>query len=64
MVNNDQYKIGTIVTLKKTHPSGTIEWEVVRVGADIKIVSTIKPTLFLMFTRREFNKKVLKIISF
>ncbi|RTZ68907.1 MAG: hypothetical protein DSZ21_00885 [Tenericutes bacterium] len=34
-----------------------------RLGADIKIASTIKPSLFLMFTRREFNKKVLKVIS-
>jgi len=63
MLNNNEYQIGTIVTLKKPHPSGTVEWKVVRLGADIKIVSTIKPTLFLMFTRREFNKKVLKIVS-
>jgi len=63
MLNNDDYKIGTIVTLRKSHPSGTVEWRVIRLGADIKIASTIKPSLFLMFTRREFNKKVLKVIS-
>jgi len=25
MLNNDEYKIGTIVKLKKPHPSGTVE---------------------------------------
>lgn len=63
MLNNDQYTIGTIVKLKKPHPSGTIEWEVIRLGADIKIKSTIKKDLFIMMTRRDFNKKVQEIIK-
>lgn len=63
MVTNDQYAIGTIVQLKKSHPSGTTEWEVIRLGADIKIRSTLKPDLYIMFTRREFNHKVIKIIT-
>ena len=32
-----EYKLGSIVTMKKDHPCGTNEFEVVRVGADIKI---------------------------
>ncbi len=63
MLSNDQYKLGTIVSLKKPHPSGTEEWEVIRLGADIKIKSTIKKDLFIMMTRRDFNKKVKEIIS-
>lgn len=63
MLNNDDYEIGTIVELKKPHPSGTTEWEVIRLGADIKIKSTIKKDLFIMMTRRDFNKKVKKIIT-
>lgn len=62
MIKNEDYKIGSIVTLRKPHPSGTVEWEVVRVGADIKIKSTISNSLFIMFTRREFNRKVKEII--
>ena len=63
MINNEDYKIGTIVSLVKPHPSGTTEWEVVRVGADIKIQSKKEKTLFLMFTRRDFNKRVKAIIK-
>ncbi len=29
--------IGDIVTLKKQHPCGSKEWEVLRVGADFRI---------------------------
>ena len=64
MLNNDQYKIGTIVTLKKPHPSGTTEWEVVRLGADIKIKSTIEKTLFIMMPRKDFNRKVNIIVKY
>ena len=35
MVND--YKLGSIVMMKKPHPCGKNEWEIVRVGADIKI---------------------------
>ena len=64
MVNNNEYKLGTIVELKKTHPSGTVEWEVIRLGADIKIRSTIDKGLFIMMGRKRFNRKVEKIIKF
>lgn len=63
MIKNEDYKIGSIVVLRKPHPSGTIEWEVVRLGADIKIKSTISNGLFLMFTRREFNRNVKEVIK-
>lgn len=64
MLNNDQYKIGTIVSLKKPHPSGTTEWEVIRLGADIKIKSTIEKTLFIMMPRKDFNRKVQTIVKY
>ena len=34
---NKNYKLGSIVMMKKDHPCGTNKWEVVRMGADIKI---------------------------
>ncbi len=64
MLSNDQYQLGTIVTLKKSHPSGTKEWEVVRLGADIKIKSTIRNDLYLMFDRKDFNRRVGQVIKF
>ena len=32
-----EIKLGDIVRLKKRHPCGSYEWEVVRLGADIGI---------------------------
>ena len=29
------YQLNSIVIMKKPHPCGTNEWEIVRVGADI-----------------------------
>ncbi len=31
------YEVGDIVTLKKQHPCGSREWEVLRVGADFRL---------------------------
>ncbi len=31
------YEVGDIVKLKKKHPCGSFEWEILRVGADFKI---------------------------
>ena len=36
-MENKDYKLGSIVIMKKQHPCGTNEWEIVRLGADIKI---------------------------
>lgn len=32
-----QFEIGDIVQLKKPHPCGSYEWEILRVGADFKL---------------------------
>ena len=32
-----EYKLGSIVVMKKDHPCGSNEWEITRLGADIKI---------------------------
>ena len=29
-----EYNIGTVVALKKGHPCGTNEWEIIRTGAE------------------------------
>ena len=38
MVEN--FNLGDIVQMKKQHPCGTYEFEIIRVGADIKIKCT------------------------
>lgn len=32
-----QYEVGDIVRLKKKHPCGADEWEILRVGADFRL---------------------------
>lgn len=60
--NNLNYKIGTKVTMKKQHPCGANEWEIIRLGADIKI-KCLNCNRALFMPRIEFNKKIKKIIS-
>ena len=58
-----EYKVGSIVMMKKNHPCGTNEWEVIRVGADIKI-KCVKCGRPIMIPRIEFNKKLKKVIEY
>lgn len=58
---SNDYTIGTRVIMKKQHPCGTNLWEIIRVGADIKIKClNCNRTLFM--PRIEFNKKLKKIV--
>lgn len=58
-----EYKLNSIVKMKKDHPCGTNEWEIIRVGADIKI-KCLNCGRCIMLPRIEFNKKLKKVISF
>lgn len=62
MENNLKYDIGTKVVMKKQHPCGSNEWEVTRVGADIKI-KCLNCGRTILIPRIEFNKKLKKIIT-
>ena len=58
-----EYKVGSIVIMKKNHPCGTNEWEITRTGADIKI-KCINCGRSIMLPRIEFNKKLKKVITY
>ena len=58
-----EYKIGSIVKMKKDHACGTNEWEITRIGADIKI-KCINCGRSIMLPRIDFNKKLKKIINY
>lgn len=49
--------------MKKQHPCGTNEFEITRVGADIKI-KCCNCERCIMLPRIEFNKKIKKVITF
>ena len=59
---NNEYKLNSIVTMKKEHPCGRNEWVIRRIGADIKIKCQ-KCGRSIMLPRIEFNKKLKKVIS-
>ena len=54
------YKLGSIVVMKKEHPCKTNRFQIVRVGADIKI-KCLNCGRLVMMSRVEFNKKIKKV---
>lgn len=59
MVDKD-YDLHDVVEMKKQHPCGTNRWEVIRMGADIRIKCQGCGQLVLM-PRREFERKMKKV---
>jgi hypothetical protein len=52
-----EIRIGDVVRLRKPHPCGGYEWQVVRLGADIGIVCQTCQRRVLL-PRREFEKRI------
>lgn len=57
-----KYGLGDVVRLKKPHPCGSYEWEITRMGADIKI-RCCKCNRQVMLPRSKFEKRIKQIIS-
>ncbi len=55
-------RLGDVVRLRKQHPCGGYEWDVVRLGADIGIKCRTCGRRLLL-TRRKFEKSVKKLVS-
>ncbi|HFL3599924.1 TPA: DUF951 domain-containing protein [Clostridioides difficile] len=55
-------KIGDIVELKKQHACGCKEFEIIRMGMDIKIKCT-KCSRLIMLDRETLEKRVKKLIK-
>lgn len=60
MIN--EYDIGTKVIMKKPHACGENKWEVIRMGADIKI-KCLGCDRIVMMNRNKFEKDAKKVIS-
>jgi len=58
----DSFDLGDIVEMKKQHPCGSSEFEVIRLGADIKIKCT-GCSRIIMLPRSKFQKDAKKIIK-
>jgi hypothetical protein len=57
-----RYSIGDIVRTKKTHPCGGDLWEVIRVGADMKI-RCCQCGRIVMLDREKFMKRVKQTVK-
>lgn len=55
-----KYKLNDIVTLKKGHPCGENQWEILRTGVDIKL-KCLGCEKVVWLERPEFEKRVRKI---
>lgn len=56
------FDLGDIVEMKKEHPCGSKEWEIIRIGADIKI-KCCTCSRIVMIPRSKFEKDVKKVIK-
>jgi len=57
-----EIKIGDVVRLRKKHPCGSDEWQVVRLGADIGI-KCLKCRHRVLLERSVFERRVKEFIS-
>lgn len=54
------YDLHDIVEMKKQHPCGVNAWEIIRLGADIKLKCTGCHHIVMM-PRREFERKMKRV---
>ncbi|CAM4320875.1 DUF951 domain-containing protein [Lacicoccus alkaliphilus] len=57
-----EYELNDIVEMKKQHPCGNSNFQIIRMGADIKIKCT-ECARTIMMTRRDFEKRMKRIIT-
>ena len=58
----EKIELGSVVIMKKSHPCGENLWEVVRLGADIKLKCK-KCERIVLIDRPKFNKNLKKVVS-
>ena len=57
-----EINLGDIVRLRKAHPCGSYEWEVVRVGADIGL-KCLKCQRRVLLARDVFRRRVKTVVA-
>jgi hypothetical protein len=59
---DNKYALGDIVEMKKQHPCGSKQWEIVRTGADFRI-KCVGCAHQVMLARTKFEKSVKKVVK-
>ncbi|RVU70456.1 MULTISPECIES: DUF951 domain-containing protein [Lactobacillus] len=62
MIKNDAYNLADTVQMKKPHACQKNDWEILRLGADIKL-KCMGCGHVVMLPRAEFNRKVKKVLT-
>jgi len=57
-----EINLGDVVRLKKVHPCGGYDWQVVRLGADIGI-KCLKCERRIILTRSVFERRVKRFVT-
>ncbi|HHU33219.1 MAG: DUF951 domain-containing protein [Zhaonellaceae bacterium] len=57
-----QYNIGDIVEMRKKHPCGSYQWEILRVGMDFRL-KCIGCGRLVMLPRPKFEKSLKRIVK-
>ncbi|MBE6062019.1 MAG: DUF951 domain-containing protein [Clostridium butyricum] len=57
----DNFNLGDVVEMKKQHPCGTNKFEIIRMGADIKI-KCVGCGRIVMIPRNKFQKDAKRVI--
>ena len=58
----DEFLLGDLVQMRKTHPCGSNTWTIIRVGADIKIRCEGCGRIVMM-DRADFVKRMKKVVG-
>ena len=58
----EEIRLGDKVQMRKTHPCGSAEWSVIRIGADIKI-KCLGCGRIVMMDRADFIKRRKKVLE-
>ncbi len=56
------FDLGDIVEMKKSHPCGNNRWEIIRMGADIKI-KCLGCNRIIMIPRSTFEKRLKNVLE-
>ncbi len=59
---NKNYDLHDVVELKKPHPCGENKWQIIRMGADVR-VKCLGCQRSVLIPRNQFTKKVKKVLN-
>ena len=61
-MESKEYKLNDLVMMKKEHPCGANKWQIIRMGADIRI-KCLNCERSILMPRSEFDRKLKKVFN-